>query len=87
MTRPVLVLCGTGSDRNDYLDDPAAVYGPFADEEAANGWLFEQHATTPNDFDDEGGSDATECELGYWADRDHSIAFLTTPEESATNAR
>lgn len=80
--KPVLVLCGSGSDRRDYLDDPAAIYGPFENEGAAEHWLFEQHATKPNELDDEGLLDSHECDLGYWADRDHSLAYLTTPEET-----
>lgn len=82
MSKPVLVLCGTGSERKDYLDDPAVVYGPFETNDAADDWLLSTHANVRRDVpDDEMDEDTFECELGYWATRDHSLAFLTAPEQ------
>ena len=81
--KPVLVLCGTGSERENYLDDPAAVYGPFTSTDEADHWLLTTHANSAReDVSSEFDEDTYECELGFWATRDHSLAFLTAPENA-----
>jgi hypothetical protein len=76
MSKSVLVLCGTGSERIDYLDDPPVIYGPFENEEEARAWLWDSHANIVPDV----VPGENVCELRFMANRDHSLAYLTAPD-------